>query len=147
MANVSEKSWKEIGATVGAAIDLATYAASKVGVAKTTPAVMAPEPVKTPAGKDAPDEYLWYRVIVFGLIAAIGIAGIFFLPKAKPLPQCQFAPAAQAAAPASGASGATGTFSPAGALNSPCLEPYVDDSTPAERIGGSIVKAIIFTVL
>ncbi|MBK3780413.1 hypothetical protein G3A43_09235 [Paraburkholderia aspalathi] len=145
----SEKSWQEIGATVGAALDLASYAASKMGVGQPG---QKPEPKPevmqsaVPAEPEKSPSKLLVACCV--LIAVVGIAGLLLLPKsAEPpvAPVCQFAHVAQSPSGASGAVAPT----PASAqpLNMPCRIPYHDPLTPGEHIAGSVIKAVIFGLL
>ncbi|MEX3984074.1 hypothetical protein AB4Y45_34510 [Paraburkholderia sp. EG287A] len=142
----NEKSWKEIGATIGAAVDLASYAHSKFNApsAEATPARSAP-PAVVEVENGNPR---WLVVGICTVVAALGVAmGIGALlspssvhPGVKPV--CEFAPAAAQANAASAARVP---------LNPPCRIPFDDGLTPGERIGGTVavtaIKAVIFSIL
>jgi hypothetical protein len=144
----NEKSWKEIGATIGAAVDLASYAHAKLSDSKP---VAEPEPVRQAStvdrtARDRADARVAVPFIC-AVIAVIGIAAAFFFPKpvAQVRPVCQFASTPESASGASSASMAV----PASAvpLNPPCQIPYNDGLTTGEHIAGHAVKLAIFSLL
>ena len=99
MSNSStEKSWKEIGETIGAAVDLASYVHSKLSDSKPTKYSVRARTVQRPA-RERKDP--WYvlplsTMFVVGVVA-LGIAAVLWLPKPTPAPMrrvCEFAPAA-----------------------------------------------------